>query len=40
MAIAISLAQFNSIASGKFNAGEVDLETDASGEFTGVFPEA
>ena len=35
MPIAISLAQFNSIASGKFNAGEVDLATNDAGEFTG-----
>ena len=31
----ISLAQFNRIASGEYNAGLVDLKTDDQGKLTG-----
>ena len=32
---AISLSQFNRIASGKYNAGFVDFQTDDQGNLTG-----
>ena len=31
----ITLAEFNKIASGQQNAGQVDFETNSNGEFTG-----
>ena len=31
----ITLAEFNKIASGQQNAGQVDFEKNANGEFTG-----
>ncbi|MBO7688575.1 MAG: hypothetical protein J6V72_19510 [Kiritimatiellae bacterium] len=35
MAVSISLAQFNRIATGKYNAGFVDFQTDDQGSLTG-----